>query len=241
VTIPSYSANLQASAGSCTVSASRVDTSIKLDPPPMSGDPAPPVLPLDAGPFLTLTAPNATKTLKLQNGIYSGTEVISSIQVLPNLPPTVTGGPDFLPEGPYTLDNGAGGADIGPFTATLRNPVRVIWDSMSDNTNIDRSKGVTVKWSGGDASNSVVTITGVSSSYQPPIAYSGIFVCFARVDAGQFTVPAFVTQQLPPSPAQPAGSVLSVGTMLADLPIINGVDVTYSIAQQTTGTPVVFK
>jgi uncharacterized protein (TIGR03437 family) len=241
VPIPSYSAQLQASAGSCSVTATRFDRSIPVVIPP--NPTPPPVAPalLDAGPALNLTGPKGAQAMKKQSGIYNATAVISTLSI-PGLPPTTSGGPAFLAPGQYTLDNGSGGADIGPFSATLRNPTPVNWDNMAQTATVNRAQGVTVKWSGGDP-DGVVAIGGVSGGTQGTVTYFGSFTCYAQVSAGQFTVPPFITQQLPPSGTAAQGGL---GTMvlvaiIADLITIPGVDVTYYFSQQSAGGSVTFQ
>jgi hypothetical protein len=178
----------------------------------------PPTAPtlLDAGAVLNITAPKIAQVMNKQNGTYNATAVITVISI-PNSPPITSGGPDFIVPGPYTLDNGSGGADIGPFSATLLNPTPVNWDATQI-ISVNRAQGVTVKWSGG-APNGVLAIGGSSSATQGTVIYSGFFTCYAQVSAGRFTVPAFITQLLPQSGtlAQGGSGIMTLTAVIADL------------------------
>jgi uncharacterized protein (TIGR03437 family) len=244
VPLPSYPADLKASVGSCWVTSSRYDSSIPVVPPPPSTTPPPtPPTPLDAGPQLNITAPNVTQAMIQQNGLYSAGTVITSI-VIPGLPSSTTGGPDFLVPGPYTLDNGSGGADIGPFVANLVNPTPVNWTNMPSGGNaIDTTQGVTLTWTGGDP-DGVVAITGSSSALQGTVSYSGFFYCYALAAAGQFSVPSFITEQLPPTgtPATGGIAVLQIDAVIDNLLTnIPGFAYVAYFSQQAVGAAVVFQ
>jgi hypothetical protein len=84
---------------------------------------------------------------------------------------------------------------------------------------VDRTKGFTVTWSGGDPKGTV-TISGASSLSAGPDSVVVFFDCTERNDAGRFTVPPAVLLALPPSPqinlgfggARTVPGTLSVGT-----------------------------
>ena len=90
----------------------------------------------------------------------------------------------------------AGGADVGPFTATVSfaNPLIVV-ANPSALASIDRSQPLTVSWSGGNP-GTYVYITGTSTS--SPLGILASFTCMAPADAGRFTVPSYVLSALPP-------------------------------------------
>jgi hypothetical protein len=90
--------------------------------------------------------------------------------------------------------SGAGGKDVGAFTAVvaLSNPIQ--WTNMSSISTVNRSEGVTVNWTGG-APNSFVTVSGAWG-----LTGSFSFTCRAPLSAGQFTVPAWVLGQMPTGP-----------------------------------------
>jgi uncharacterized protein (TIGR03437 family) len=121
---------------------------------------------------------------------------------------------------PLFLNNGAVTAitqrtsDIGPInTSTLIPTNPVDWTDKDTASNIVRSQGYLVRWSGGNSLREHVAIyghsagTAATTDLTPGVA----FVCTAPVDARQFTIPANILQQLPASKASLAG-ILSIGT-----------------------------
>lgn len=167
---------------------------------------------LDAGPVINVNGPNGTKQLPqmmpapgvltyfLQVG---GGIAIPTPFPIPGLPGVL---PPYLDPGTYTIDNGSGGADVGPFTASLTVPSPgFMWSNADANLTIVRSAGVDIQWSGGDP-NTMVLIQGVSRS----ATQSGSFTC-AVPNNGEFLVTPDVLSLLPASPATAtAGNSLSV-------------------------------
>ncbi len=95
-----------------------------------------PILPpgLDLGPALNVTGPNGTKQMtKTATGEYSGTFSTPSLSL--TTPPT-----KFLTPGSYTVDNGTGGTDVGPFKASITVPTPVTWSNKSLVSNVPRSQ-----------------------------------------------------------------------------------------------------
>ena len=102
----------------------------------------------------------------------------------------------FIPAtgGAFTV-NGLGGKDIGPFTTSIGFPVPLLtWTNQSAAAIIVRAAGVAVTWSGGQP-GTLVAITGTSLG---PMSTDGTFTCIQPVEAGQFTVPGYVLEGLPP-------------------------------------------
>lgn len=171
-----------ASMGSCTVfTFSGQNTSV----------PQVQFTPLNAGPSITVTGPNGTKTMPYSNGVYSA---------------TLGGGtgasalPIFIPAtgGNFTFDNGSGGPDIGHFSGQITLGAPLVWTNMNSITNVTRSSGQDITWTGG-AANSYVDITGFSVSSADANAVGAGFICTAPVAAGSFHIPAAVLLALPPS------------------------------------------
>ena len=170
-------------------------------PPQPPRPPADPPLILDAGPAINLKGPASPGyQLKKQTGGSYGGGLGSSF-TLPGIPGTNT---LFLNPGAFTADNGGGGADIPSFTGTvsLPNPGLTFDNSDQLGASLDRTKGVTVKWSGGDP-NSYVSIVGVSTNVTGNVTLSGNFTCTERISAGQFTVPPYVTLAMPATKSDP--------------------------------------
>jgi uncharacterized protein (TIGR03437 family) len=130
-----------------------------------------------------------------------------------------------LPVGSATF-TGTGGKSVGAFSVTL--PIvseNLNWSNESGITNITRSSGVEVTWTGA-AADSTVQITGFSIGGTSTSNAAGAgFTCTAPGSAGQFTVPAAILQALPPS-ADFSSSIL---------PIVTG-----SLGISSSGAPVSF-
>jgi uncharacterized protein (TIGR03437 family) len=101
----------------------------------------------------------------------------------------------FIPSsgGTFTF-NGSGGANVGPFTASLTFPTPPLtWTNQGVAATVTRSSGLTVNWTGG-TSGTYVSISGNSSS---TAGVSGMYTCIAPVSAQTFTVPGYVLGTLP--------------------------------------------
>ena len=96
--------------------------------------------------------------------------------------------------GSYTF-RGTGGADVGAFTTalTLSSPL-FAWTNTSAAAAIDKTRGLPVTWSGGDAGSFVFT-TG--TSIVPGTANAAGYTCVAPAEAWQFTVPSYILLGLP--------------------------------------------
>jgi uncharacterized protein (TIGR03437 family) len=154
--------------------------------------------PADAGTALNISGPAGAKQVPKQSpGMYSL---------------TISGVP-YLNPGAYSIDDGSGGMDVGPFKVSFNIPNPLTWTNEASITSVNRSQGVTVTWSGGDQ-NSYATISGSSSTSGPQAANVGaMFTCTAPISAGTFTVPPSVLLALPQnSGTTPATSFLGVGS-----------------------------
>ncbi len=162
---------------------------------------------LDAGDSLTVTGPNGSKQIPKTStgGIVAYSAQLGGGTVgLPGFTPL------YLTKGTYTIDNGAGGKDVGPFRATLTLPDPLTWTNKDSVTNVPRSQDLLVTWSP-TSLNGFVIITGGSANTNPQV--SGAFICTERASAGQFSVPSVVLSALPASSTLsgvPAG-FLSIG------------------------------
>jgi hypothetical protein len=102
-----------------------------------------------------------------------------------------------LTGGTYTF-SGAGGKDVGAFTATLNFPIQESFTNLQAGPPAMQisGSGQTITWTGG-ASGEFVTISG-SNPYAS-------FACNAPATAGQFTIPSYVLA--------PMGSAGIAGTL----------------------------
>ena len=152
---------------------------------------------LDAGAVINVTGPNGTKQLtKNSLGQYSAEFVAPSANPLAP-PPT-----KFLTPGTYTVDNGAGGADVGAFKATVTVPNPITWSNKATVNTVPRNQPLTITWTGGAATGQVDVIgtspLAVDTTTQNPIGGAS-FICVAPASAGTLTVPAAILSALPPS------------------------------------------
>jgi hypothetical protein len=133
---------------------------------------------------VTVTGPNGTKTL---SQVTTGTYLAQL---------SAEGATPFLTPGTYTFNNGSGGTDIGPITASVAYPQPLTWTNEASTKSVSISHDLTVTWSGGAASDyvTIIGITGLAS-----IKQDTEFFCNAQASAGQFTIPSQVLALLPPA------------------------------------------
>ena len=138
--------------------------------------------PLDAGSSLTVESPLGRKTMvKISNGQYQAVLGAGSTQAS-----TV---PGF-----YTI-SGTGGADVGAFSTSVNITNSLVWTNKSSVTDIDRTRPLTLTWSGGSVPGYVL-IGGTLQSFDGP----AIFTCVEETRRGTFAIPQFVLSALPSSP-----------------------------------------
>jgi uncharacterized protein (TIGR03437 family) len=137
---------------------------------------------LDAGPLLTVNGPKGSRqVLQRYAGFYSETFAQG----------TVT---QFLQPGTYTVDNGAGGTDVGSFQATVAFPAQL---SATVQQSSGGTPGTVVKWQGGDPTGYVV----IQGSAQSGSGVTTNFSCVERTSTGQFALPPVVMASLPGAPS----------------------------------------
>jgi hypothetical protein len=110
-------------------------------------------------------------------------------------------GAGYFSPGNYTV-TGTGGADVGPFTATLTIPPLPVWTNQANVSTITRANGLTITWTGG--TSQYVVISGGSFT-DTTLTTGAVFSCFAAGDAGTFTIPPNVLLALPAVAASPNG------------------------------------
>jgi uncharacterized protein (TIGR03437 family) len=104
---------------------------------------------------------------------------------------------------PLLLDSAGGfavsGTISGPgdrFQVTAPPPMPFTWTNRQQIGLIDRSRDLTLNWSGGDG-----TVVVVGGNFDQPTNTSGIFLCTAQASAGSLSVPSYVLSGVPPSRA----------------------------------------
>jgi hypothetical protein len=156
---------------------------------------------LDAG-TLTLTGPSGSN---ITNLAFTDTANVYSLLISEQIPGlgTIPGMQNngTVIGGQYTL-KGAGGKDVGAFTAnvTLASPLTITGGLPST---VTRSSGLTLNWTGGDSSDTVLVI-GLSATTSINTTASGTtytengaeFVCSTTAGQGGITISPSLTQQL---------------------------------------------
>lgn len=186
---------------------------------------------LDAGSALTSVGPRGTAVANKQVQQAGGQTMISY--------DAGTLAVNYVGAGSYSI-TGPGGANVGPFSATLTIGNPLVWTNTDDAKTVTRSSPLTVRWTGGD-SGSIVTITGTSVTTS---GSGGAFICLANRSAGQFTIPASIMTQLPASSVISAGgfSLVTRGLLAVSLggngvrATASGVD--YLVVSDNTSTSV---
>jgi len=118
-----------------------------------------------------------------------------------------------LAAGTYNF-TGAGGPNVGSFTASYAMPPPFAWTNQSSLATVMRANGATVTWSGGDPAG-YVTISG-ESTFNGATAATSVsvsFTCTARVTDGTFTIPPVVLHAMPPTTASPGATFTVPGTL----------------------------
>jgi len=113
----------------------------------------------------------------------------------------------FLPPGVITV-TGPGGASIGAFSVNVTDPFPLTWTNMAAGSTFDRSKGITVTWTGGTP-GAFAMISGGVGVLHPSLFVS--FQCVAPIAQGSFTIGPNVLLQLPASSANTSSLNLYVG------------------------------
>ena len=194
--------------------------------------------PFDVGAIFTIRGPGVNQILVNDSAPAAAHyNAFATINTAPG--GGVSGDPPFLVPGSYTLDNGGGGANLSPFIAALHNPAPVRWENTTELAYVDRSSGLTIRWSGGEP-DGVVNISGTLQAVQDTVTYGGTFICAARTGAGKFFVPPFITRQIPTG-ASPTQSRLKLGAIIEAVAFIPGIDFTYYSSSQALFQPVVFQ
>lgn len=120
-----------------------------------------------------------------------------------------------LGAGTWTV-SGAGGRDVGVFSAKTDLPANLAWTNVDSFSSVPRSNA-TINWSGGNLNGkSLVTIFGLSVVLNPadPAKSRGKqFYCNAPAAANTFVVPQSVLSQLPASTADAGAGEIAFGTL----------------------------
>jgi len=171
-----------------------------------------PSRPLAAG-GITLTG-GSFGSVNLANpsvGRYDHNFTQPSIPGFPGGLPGVAQSSSVFTPGNYTFA-GSGGADVGAFSTSRTYSGGVTWTNKGSISNIPRGQGLTVTWSGGNASEEDAWIFGASfnggdlgflgeegKEQSTDEAYGAAFFCIVDLSRGSFTIGPEVLAALPPS------------------------------------------
>jgi uncharacterized protein (TIGR03437 family) len=165
-----HSAPGNPSAGGCTVI-------------PFSGTTPPAVgtfgTPLDAGPVLNVNGPDGSLQLTPSSDLSSYVVNVTA---------------PFLDTGAFSVDNGAGGADVGAFQVSLNAPDTPQWLNATSISTVAKDQPLRITWSGGDPAGLVAVI---GASIDPNLKIGALFTCTANASDGQLTVPSYILSWLP--------------------------------------------
>jgi hypothetical protein len=202
--------------GGCVVSTSN-------GPPPDNSSSG---TPLDAGPSIRLSGPNAFSAVlaRTKAGLYSA-----------DIPGDPFGNP-----GEYSF-TGSGGRDVGPFTAALKTAPPVVWTNAGQIVNVRQAAGQLITWTGSNPGGTVL-ITGTSGPGDQPASGSATFSCAVTAAAGSFLIPDTVLLALPPTFAGgvPVGSLSVSSQGPLQRFTIPGLDLAFGIAVQRTSLNVIY-
>jgi uncharacterized protein (TIGR03437 family) len=168
---------------------------------------------LDAGATLAVKGPSGTRSITRR---MAGMLVDYGSATFGDTTPG-----NYFDPGHYTV-TGTGGKDVGAFTASTDVPsTPFVWTNMPPvTTPIDRSKDLTIAWTGG-IPGTQVTIVGGSLVNGVNVA----FLCAAPVNAGQLTVPSYVLLNLPPTGSSTVPGQLTLGNRLVSTFTVSGLDI----------------
>jgi uncharacterized protein (TIGR03437 family) len=162
--------------------------------------------PMDAGTSLTVDGPLGRKTMvKFSNGQYLAVLGVGSTRA------------NTLP-GFYTI-TGTGGKDLGPFSTSLNITSSLVWTNKSSVTAVDRSRPLTLTWSGGSVPGYVL-IGGAASTSEG----GAFFTCVEETRKGTFTIPQFVLSTFS---ATPDGTLFISPHPLSNPISITGLDLAF--------------
>ena len=169
---------------------------------------------LDAGAALTVKGPSGTRTITDIKA--AGLDYYKGVTFGDTTPG------NFYDPGHYTVTNGTGGKDVGAFTGSIDVPsTPFVWTNIPNIlTPLDRSKDLTINWTGGIPGTQV---TAVGSSG------TTAFLCAADVSSGKLTIPSYVMMNLPPtgSTATSIPGQLTVGNRTVNLFTAPGLDLAW--------------
>jgi uncharacterized protein (TIGR03437 family) len=194
-------------AGSCHVEWTRVSSSDQVDY--LAQDPIQRGI-LDAGASLTFTGPQGSHSISFDGDEYEDS--------LGGAAPGEPEKPPFLEPGNYTV-TGAGGRDVGAFTANVQIPAALTWSNKEAVNEINRTGNLTIQWAGGgDPTKERVIVMGSSTDTTAQLRVT--FTCLAPASWGAMTIPATILGRLPVSSEWKEGVFPTGAIMVGNAPLL---------------------
>ena len=180
--------------------------------------------PLDAGSNVHLSGSGNSQTMMPAGpGAYYGTFF--------NLQNPLS---SYLQPGSYTFDDGSGGGGVPAFTATVNVNPPITFSGTSAITAIDRTKDLTINYTGGGTDDRVLAIiyAGTNSFNTDGSPVAGIAACTQLASNKQVTIPSAYLATLPATgsnPLQGQGLILLYSEQLParSQPSSGGLDAVY--------------
>jgi uncharacterized protein (TIGR03437 family) len=192
--------------------------------PASAGGPAlAPAIYLDAGPSVKLTPPSGAPITvpALIPGVYQEKDSLG------------------IPAGAWSFAT-PGGAGVGPLSFGFPIPQPVTWTNQASllGSTIDRTKGLTITWTGGDA-NGYVDIQGFAANATG--TYLVGYDCSAPISAGTFTIPPSALLHMPTGAGASATLQVSTFSLPFTISPVAGFNAVGNFSQLQTVIPIVYK
>ena len=133
---------------------------------------------------------------------------------------------------------------MGPINFSFPIPAQVTWTneiSLSSGPPIDRTQGLLITWTGGDA-NGYVDIQGqaqIGPAQNP--TFSVYFDCSAPTSAAQFMIPPAILLAMPTGANAFAGIQVSTVSFPGSVPAVSGFTAAVDSSEFQVEAPVIFK
>jgi len=192
-------------------------------PAPASTPGLPPATYLDIGPAVSLVPPSGAPFAipAAAPGVFQALNALA------------------IPSGTWGFGT-AGGANVGPLNFLFSIPQPIVWTNQASliGSTIDRTKGLTITWTGGDA-NGYVDIQGFAANATG--TYLVGYDCSAPISAGSFTIPPSALLHMPAGASAMATLQVSTFSLPFTTGAVKGFDSVGNFSQLQTVIPIVYK
>jgi hypothetical protein len=129
---------------------------------------------------------------------------------------------------------------VGPLNFFFPIPTPVTWTNQASllGSAVDRTKGLTITWTGGDQLG-FVDIQGFAANATG--TYLVGYDCSAPLAAGSFTIPPSILMQMPPGPGTFATLQVSTFALPFTILPVKGFDAVVNFSQLQTLIPISYK